>query len=681
MLRNYRHNTFVKRNQHDVVQEAIANLRKSKTIKNMEALKAAESLVSFKTSTSAKEIFRKQNEQQIQEEALKMRASAAQAREEAGINPQDVDKRKSDNGGAFYQRALTELWANADRASYETMAAKGFNIFENQKVFPAAMKTSLTAMSEGGRVGPMEIFLLYGFRNEQNVVQHGRLNAHYMSSERGKPPPNFLCSEENDTRAGDLVQWWSDYCESHLPKHGIRVEKAQPTSNSTYIQYKNGIPVLVGLQLEECSLSFVRNVLKEFVCKLWVSWPKDKEHPAIPLSKIHANADDFYDTAKYPFPVSLAEIETLKHLDLLILAEYLLRISAPSCPEPFVFRQKAEIQKRIKLRLEQEDLDCSAGQEIDAVDIPLPVISNIQSASSHPSPPSTGALNIPSAISNAAPPVNANNLPPVLPQAFPSSINDASTETSNETSLESLSNVSLDIAHNTPHGPSVTANALHSPSPVASDALPIRNVPSLSVTTPTVIPPIVAAAPLPVIMNISAPSSISSPMVAAAPSPAIPNVPMSSSISPPIMATAPPPNSMSAPLLTGPSEPARLARKTRTRPRKNQSSASRTDSDSVADVSTTSTDNVSVVRRTSRNRRPSKRTNPDPGPQPAAKKAKQLSKGWCDLVPQTDGRVMMVNDKGVSEGYVIQNADGDPILVDENGKFLKTLPQKYAAML
>ncbi|KAJ3973370.1 hypothetical protein EV361DRAFT_65914 [Lentinula raphanica] len=76
-----------------------------------------------------------------------------------------------------------------------------------------------------------------------------------------------------------------------------------------------------------------------------------------------------------------------------------------------------------------------------------------------------------------------------------------------------------------------------------------------------------------------------------------------------------------------------------------------------------------------------KRTNPDSGPQPAAKKAKQHSKGWSDLVPQTDGRVMMVNDKGVSEGYVTQNADGNPILVDENGKFLKTLPNRFSTML
>ncbi|KAJ3722354.1 hypothetical protein C8R42DRAFT_720726 [Lentinula raphanica] len=132
------------------------------------------------------------------------------------------------------------------------------------------------------------------------------------------------------------------------------------------------------------------------------------------------------------------------------------------------------------------------------------------------------------------------------------------------------------------------------------------------------------------------------------------------------MAAAPSPTIVSTPLSTGPSEPVRAARKTRANARKNQTSSSRTDPTLVAGVSTTSADEVDTVRRSSRTKS-RKRTNPDSGPQPAAKKAKQHSKGWSDLVPQTDGRVMMVNDKGVSEGYVTQNADGDPILVDENG--------------
>ncbi|KAJ3717724.1 hypothetical protein C8R42DRAFT_741101 [Lentinula raphanica] len=686
MFRNHRHNTFIKKNQHDVVQEAIAKLRKSKTIKDMEALKAAESLVSFKAPSSAKEIFRKQNEQQIQEEALKMRASAAQAREEAGIDPQDVDKRKSDNGGGFYQRALTELWKNADHALYEKMAADEHNIFENQKEFPAAMKTSLMALSEGGRVGPMEIFMLYGFRNEQNIVKHGRLNVHYISPENGLPPPNFLCSEKNDARADNLVEWWSKYCQIHLPKHRASVEEAQPTNDPTYIEYKNGIPVLVRLQLEECSLSFVRNVLKEYICKLWhFSWPKDREYPSVPLAEIHANADDYYDTVKYPFHVSLAEIETLKHSDLLVLAEHLLRISAPSSPEPFVFRQKAEIQKRINLRLEQKELDRTAGQEIDVFDVPLPVIANIQSAPSQPShspmlldpsvSPSNGALNIPSAISNDIPPVVPNATSQALPSgtpspisthtspsplipndAFPAIPNNASSSISNK-SFPVLSNdAPPDILNNaalaiTSPSSAVenmppSSNAPRFPSPGAPNVLPVPDVPSTSVATPVAVPPIVAAVP----------------------SPAMPNVFTSSTISHPIMAAAPSPTIVSTPLSTGPSEPVRAARKTRANARKNQTSSSRTDPTLVAGVSTTSADEVDTVRRSSRTKS-RKRTNPDSGPQPAAKKAKQHSKGWSDLVPQTDGRVMMVNDKGVSEGYVTQNADGDPILVDENDIF------------
>ncbi|KAJ3717394.1 hypothetical protein C8R42DRAFT_179081 [Lentinula raphanica] len=187
----------------------------------MDALKAAETLVSFKHSTTAKDIFRMQNLQKINEEALRMRASAAQACEEAGIDPDDVDKRRSDNGGGFFQRALSELWKNADQDSYAKMVHEP-DIFENQKKFPAAMKTSLEAICQSGALGSMEVFMLFGFRNKRNKVQFGRLNAHHTSPENGHPPPHFLLSQENDTRAASLIDWWSTYCELHVPNPSFK---------------------------------------------------------------------------------------------------------------------------------------------------------------------------------------------------------------------------------------------------------------------------------------------------------------------------------------------------------------------------------------------------------------------------------------------------------------------------
>ncbi|KAJ3964106.1 hypothetical protein EV361DRAFT_980827, partial [Lentinula raphanica] len=79
MFRNYRNNTFIKRNQHDIIQDAIAKLRKVLTNHEVDASKAAEALVCFKSPGGAKQIFRVENEEKIHEEMARMRAEAAQA--------------------------------------------------------------------------------------------------------------------------------------------------------------------------------------------------------------------------------------------------------------------------------------------------------------------------------------------------------------------------------------------------------------------------------------------------------------------------------------------------------------------------------------------------------------------------------------------------------------------------
>ncbi|KAJ3765740.1 hypothetical protein FB446DRAFT_709215 [Lentinula raphanica] len=667
MFRNYRNNTYVKKNQHQAVQEAIAALRTNKTVKTMDASKAADVLLSFKIPAPAKDLFRQQNHDQILEESVRMRAAAAQTREEAGVDREDVDKRKDDNGGGFYQRALTKMWRNADQDTYNKMASE-VDIFKNQQKFPAAMKTALKAVSEGGALGPTEIFMLYGFRSKNGQVKFGR-------PDNGHPPPHFL--KGDDKHEPELLQWWSHYCETNLPKLGI-VKKAQSSDVSPYIKYKDGIPVFVGLNLMECLPSTVGKVLKAFLNELWdsltpdYSCPRDQEYPSIPLLEIYANPEDFYDTNKYNFPIRLTEVETLKVADLCGLAEYLSQICAPSCPEPFTFQQKSEIKRRRALRSHEDELDCMTGQEIIDVGVRAGLVSEGSHVQSEPLPmhsstsfPLSAAVNVPPDVPNVSPlPSQAvstslpavSNAPPVIPNS----------PVSNVSSLPSASSAIPITSSRLPvaQSPNVLPPALNNTSnplatlSVSSVAGPVPIVvPNCSSTLPTM--PIIP----PTISHITADSSIiADSSVTSTPA-------YLSTGSVPMLPVPSTPSAQNPPQAEA--IPARMTRKSRGRTQKNQKTESG-DVDSVAGssnvlsaVASSAVAKAAVisdqeVRRSSRPRA-GKRPNLDPISQPAAaKRQKRKPKFWASLVKQPNGQDAM-------------NADGDAILVDKNGKFLKKL--------
>ncbi|KAJ3963991.1 hypothetical protein EV361DRAFT_967504, partial [Lentinula raphanica] len=379
MFRNYRNNTFIKKNQHEAVQRAIAELRNMPTKSTMEAIKAANALVSFQKPAPAKDLFRIQNHEAIQQEADKLRAEAAQERQENGLEPEDFDWRRDDNKGGFYQRALSELWSKADQDFYKDMVKR--DVFANQEIFPAAVKTSLQAICENGAVGPMELVLLAGFRNEKNRVVTCQLNAHHISPEDGTPPPPFLQRDEEKLQFSALQQWWLDYCETYIPTHKVVPET--PTL-SPHITFSNGVPVLTGVDLARLSASDLGTLMKEFLSKLWdYSWPKDQERASIPLAEIKAHPDDFYDTKEFDFAVPFTEIETLGVLEIIRLATYFIEICAPSCSKPFTFRTKEEIAKRTALRAQEEELEQSTGEEIVMTDVLPPVIPNANASKSN----------------------------------------------------------------------------------------------------------------------------------------------------------------------------------------------------------------------------------------------------------------------------------------------------------
>ncbi|KAJ3765208.1 hypothetical protein FB446DRAFT_795287 [Lentinula raphanica] len=239
MFRNYRNNTFIKKNKHAFVQKAFgkkkasldsadADLPEGDALK-ADALKAAEALASFKNPAPAKAIFREENDEKIKEEAERLRAEAAQQRAAEGRDPEDFNSRKDDNRGGFYQRALSALWKEADQTLYEEKA-NSFDLYTNQEEFPKVIRTALEALCQHGAVGPMEIFFMSGFRNANNEVTLCRMTCHHKD---GEDQPGFLRSKGEEGESAMITRRWYDYCNAYLPKHSDVADTS--SAASTYI--------------------------------------------------------------------------------------------------------------------------------------------------------------------------------------------------------------------------------------------------------------------------------------------------------------------------------------------------------------------------------------------------------------------------------------------------------------
>ncbi|KAJ3771270.1 hypothetical protein FB446DRAFT_804558 [Lentinula raphanica] len=407
MFKNYCNNTFIKRNKAAMVQEAIANKTDTPTVSTMEASKAADALISFKTPAAAKEIFREQHLEEIRQESVRLRAEAAEARKAAGVGPEDFDPRRDDNGGAFFQKALSDLWQKADQEHYKKMVNN--DRFVNQQKFNAAMKTALATICQSGALGPMEIVLLSGFRNKEDQVEFSILNAHHIDPADGMPPPPFLQGDKEKNNMEMLVEWWRDYCQLHIPSN---ITERPTIPENPYIMYNNGIPVLAEIDLTKCTPFDLASLMKEFLIKLWeFSWPKDQVRASIPLLEMQSHPDDFYDTRKYTFPVPLSVIESTQVPDLWALATYLLQICARSCSTPFTFRSKEDIEMRTASRSREEELVQTTGQEIVMTDIEAPTANSPSNPNTWELRPDLGSLIANADNSNTNNVVSNPNLP------------------------------------------------------------------------------------------------------------------------------------------------------------------------------------------------------------------------------------------------------------------------------
>jgi len=121
------------------VLNALATDEKTKTHQSL--VKAAEALISFKKPAAGKALFEKENKEEIlllmkiKLDALK--AKGIDVRTEKNADNGDAstkddggkEKKRKENAGAEYQKALTELWEKADQDGYDERA-KGIDVNE-----------------------------------------------------------------------------------------------------------------------------------------------------------------------------------------------------------------------------------------------------------------------------------------------------------------------------------------------------------------------------------------------------------------------------------------------------------------------------------------------------------------------------------------------------------------------
>lgn len=105
-FKNHRHQVFIKRNVAELVRKALATDEGAKVDSML--VKAAETLASFKSSTTAHQLFVDEKKDIINQLSAKKRQA------DASLNPL-----------AAYQSAVKDLWAQADQDAYKARVSNG----------------------------------------------------------------------------------------------------------------------------------------------------------------------------------------------------------------------------------------------------------------------------------------------------------------------------------------------------------------------------------------------------------------------------------------------------------------------------------------------------------------------------------------------------------------------------
>ncbi|KAJ3792141.1 hypothetical protein GGU11DRAFT_761015, partial [Lentinula aff. detonsa] len=172
---------------------------------------------------------------------------------------------------------------------------------ENQEMFKGAMYSSLCAFAESGAIGPAEMLLLVGYRDDSNTMQCLRLHAHYRYD-----LDSTLKAFPEGEEAVKMDESWEAFCEETLPQHpkqSLDGAENTPLENGADVVIWNaaGIPILPPLDLDNITRIQLIALLSGYRKALWdFSYPPDINMPSVPVAHIATHPEDYIDLDQFP---------------------------------------------------------------------------------------------------------------------------------------------------------------------------------------------------------------------------------------------------------------------------------------------------------------------------------------------------------------------------------------------
>ncbi|KAK1231265.1 hypothetical protein PQX77_005630 [Marasmius sp. AFHP31] len=353
-LKNMRYNKIVKRHSKAVVAQVNSNTLNANILnpqsnapslspKVENDLNIVRELGRIHTIKTGKEIFEQEMSDKIKSLAREKRLKDA-----------------TQNPGAAYQTALTELWNAADQDHFESRVVRegAGDIFENQRTFKEFFYGALTAICESAYFGPCELVLYAGFRDQDNIARTIRIDA-------SSDPQSDVQFLQQDDKLKDMVyDAWTSFVAERLPIHAVE-ENTAATQGVQIPCNTAGVPVFPDVDENDISFTKFKDLYGRWLRSLWdYTWPKDQNMPAVPTADLLAHPHVFYDTAKYSFPAPLGSPDLLKRNTMFDFLVYLKSISNIENDDPFIFRSKEAIALGLTATQTRVEDERHAGDEV-----------------------------------------------------------------------------------------------------------------------------------------------------------------------------------------------------------------------------------------------------------------------------------------------------------------------------
>ncbi|CAA7271015.1 unnamed protein product [Cyclocybe aegerita] len=224
-------------------------------------------------------------------------------------------------GGGLRNKAVAALWATADQDLWKAKAKELLaDVNMNREHFPLLMARFLKTLCSRGCVGTVYTSFSYAVRSTDDGIKALTVYAGFDSTKKA-----LLALKPNNHEA--QADAWVSSADSVLPRkfHAPTLEPL-PLNN-------DGLPLLPCVDSKSATPSQLIKLLTAYLNAVWAfSWSaKLGTVPPIPWKKVALKPQDYYDTTKYPFPVSLKDPKSYETMpgNVYILFGFLSALSPP----------------------------------------------------------------------------------------------------------------------------------------------------------------------------------------------------------------------------------------------------------------------------------------------------------------------------------------------------------------